>query len=250
MHSTRNSFASVAIVIASLFWAQGICTQMFFPEPVEETIESVGNCHFDDADCFPTWVGIEQGVTEDGFPTLGSPDAPFIIAVFEDYGCVMCDDGTEQLLILQEIAANYVRKGQAQFWHIPIVTNIPMVDFPTSSSINSAKAALCAAEQRATWQYHQEIIVLRETEDTAGLTSENLVMLGEAIGLDRTAMEACMESISIEAHMTTVQEWQTTQNQVNVLRYLISVDGGVTWVKSGYLFYDIIAPGIEEANRD
>lgn len=86
---------------------------------------------------------IETGITEDGFPYMGSPDAPVKFVEFSDYTCGHCRTfflEKEPLLV-----RDYVAAGKIQYIYHYYALRQTLL----------AEAAHCAADQGHFWEYHK-----------------------------------------------------------------------------------------------
>src|SRR5215207_9426770 len=87
--------------------------------------------------------------TADGL-TLGDPNAPAKIEVFEDFQCPACKKFTETIepVVLSEL----VQTGKAYY----VFHNYPFLDrnSATKESHDAANAGLCANDQGKFWEYH------------------------------------------------------------------------------------------------
>lgn len=144
--------------------------------------------------------GIEVGTSEEGFPTIGSADAPVQIIEISSFDCGACGFYHEEVFpaILERVAA-----GEVQFTYVPI--------FGTGSLADGAQAAiasLCAAEQGAFWPYHDMLFSWQEINEFA-YVGERLTNGFEALGLDTDAYNTCVAEEAtipvIEAAFTYAQ---------------------------------------------
>ena len=129
-------------------------------------------------DLYPS---LQQGVTADGLPYLGDPNAPVTMRVFEDLGCPNCKtffQDTETLVIEEYVATGKVR--------IVIIS----MAFVNNQSFAGAEAVSCAADQGKFWEYRD---VLFETQGQKPFTRETLVEIAEGLGLDRSAFTNCYD---------------------------------------------------------
>jgi protein-disulfide isomerase len=202
-----------------MFWAQATCAELLFPQPAFEE-GSAASRHYADEASFPTWVGIEQGVTDEGFPTLGSADASIIVAEFGDFGCPHC---LAFLPDVQALTDAYVRDGRAQLVYVPLTF------VAGKNSVNAAEAAICAADQGAFWQLHQVIFEIQESQGATAFTTSNLVEAAEEIGLDGAALEDCMQSVRPEGVLSLATEFQRDMEVGGTPSIVYSLDGGETW---------------------
>lgn len=122
-------------------------------------------------------------------PSKGRPDAPVVVVEFSDYQCPFCKRFVEETLPALQ---RYIDEGTVRFI---------FVDFPLDGihpqARAAAQAAHCAAEQggnEAYWQMHDALFARQEEwagqEDAASVLAE----LANDIGLDGSAVQACIES--------------------------------------------------------
>lgn len=122
--------------------------------------------------------------------TVGRPDAPMLLEVFEDFQCPFCLRYTalDEPTLIDE----YVKTGKLriQFRHFPILG---------TESTRAHRAAVCAAEQGKFWQYHHALFLsLAEdgrTQHNVGVYSDsNLRKRAEEVGLDLATYDICIQS--------------------------------------------------------
>jgi protein-disulfide isomerase len=128
------------------------------------------------------YIGLEQGYTEQGFPRLGSPDAPVVVEEFASYACSHCRDFHDERFpdLLDEIAA-----GQVQFVLIPV----PQIG-PGAGT--AAKAAFCAGEQGRYWEMSDVLFDWQQRFITLTFADRRIRQGAENMGLDPAAFDACM----------------------------------------------------------
>ena len=179
-------------------------------------------CNYEDEDCYGVYFNLESGQRdEDGTPFIGSPDAPIIIAEFSDFGCPHCMEFHPTLVSLIE---EFAHTGQAQFEYRPLTF------VAGRNSEVAAEAALCAAEQGAFWQYHDELFEIQEAQTASAFESGTMKDLAEEMGLDGDTLEDCMNS---NRPRNTLRAASALQNQLGISgtpAIAYSVDGGETWV--------------------
>lgn len=130
------------------------------------------------------YMDLEQGYTDQGFPRLGSADAPVVVEEFASFACPHCREFDENELpdLLDEIAA-----GQVQFVLIPM-QNIG------SGAETAARAALCAGEQGRFWEMH-DVLFYWQKEFIVSVFAERRILEGvENMGLDTDAFESCLDA--------------------------------------------------------
>ena len=182
--------------------------------------------------------GLGVGITEDGFPYKGSPDAPVKIIEYSDYLCGHCKGFALEKEPI--IAKEYVETGQVQYiYHYYALGE---------AQVLLGEAAHCAADQGQFWDYHK---VMFENQSRFGsiATMDDLQALlrqfAEQAGLDVTEFEAC---------------WDSHQHQQTIIDAVMSarengVGGTPTISIQGELFvgnqpYDVFQKAIEAALSD
>jgi protein-disulfide isomerase len=135
---------------------------------------------------------IPQGLTADGRPYLGHPDAPVEIVDFSDFQCPHCKNFAVN--IAPKVMAEYVSSGQARL----VFRHFPILDDPEKGameSTNAAIAATCAKEQDAFWELHDLLFAKQPAVRNSGaFTQSALASMAHDIGLDMEAFSACMTS--------------------------------------------------------
>ena len=114
-------------------------------------------------------------------PANGPDSAPVTIVEVSDYHCPFCRRHVQQTQ--PQLYLDYVRAGKVRhvFLHYPIEQLHP-------DAYRSHEAASCAADQGKFWELHAKLF------ETPLRTIEQLVPLGQSVGLDANALRACLES--------------------------------------------------------
>jgi len=132
------------------------------------------------AEASENYAGLERGVSENGYPQLGSPDAPVLITEYSSFGCGHCanfhDNQFMQLL-------DDVRAGRLQIVYVP-VTN----QFAAAASA----AALCALDQGRFWEMHDLLYNWLRQYANSAYTLDRIMLGASALGLDLPTFEACL----------------------------------------------------------
>jgi len=120
---------------------------------------------------------------------MGDPNAPVVIAVFEDFQCPACQNYTEEVETL--ITETYVATGQVYY----VFHQYPFID---SASVNkesqqAANASMCAAEQGLFWEYHDILFANWNGENAGAFNDRRLTAFAEALGLDMGSFSSCFE---------------------------------------------------------
>jgi protein-disulfide isomerase len=117
--------------------------------------------------------------------SLGDPQAPVLVEVFEDFQCPACRRFNEA--IEPPIIDAYVATGKARlaFLQYPFIGN---------ESLQAAKASLCAAELNRFWDYKEILFANQTGENVGAFLDSRLVAFAESIGIDAEDFRACLNS--------------------------------------------------------
>jgi protein-disulfide isomerase len=129
------------------------------------------------------YADLEQGITDEGFPRLGRPDAAVIVEEFSSFACPHCRTFHEEQFrdLLDKIAA-----GRVQFVYIP-VTHIGR------GAKNAAKGALCAGEQGRFWAMHDTLFYWQGEFLASPFGKRRIENGAQNLGLDSAAFKKCMD---------------------------------------------------------
>jgi protein-disulfide isomerase len=126
--------------------------------------------------------------------SLGDPNAPATIDVFEDFQCPACKSFTENTepLVIQ----NLVATGKARY----VFHNYPFLDDQSAGkeSDQAANAAMCASEQNKFWEMHSILFVNWNGENMGSFNNRRLQAMAESIGLDMDAFNSCFTANKYE----------------------------------------------------
>jgi protein-disulfide isomerase len=125
------------------------------------------------------------GVTPEGEPYKGSPDAPLQLVEYSDFLCSHCRDFADTL---QKISPDYIETGKLQV----VFRNFA---FLAPESNRAAQAAECALDQGADkfWQYH-DLLFANQGTGLAAYTSSQLETYARQVGLDVSSFDSCLQS--------------------------------------------------------
>ncbi len=129
---------------------------------------------------------IAGGFTEEGFPYLGSPDAPVTMVEFTDFNCSHCRSYNleHEASILEE----FVATGKVRY----------VVHYYSSSnprSMQAAEAAMCAADQNLYFQFQHALF------ENPAASRDDFLARAREVGLDEDKFAACWDS---ERHRGTL----------------------------------------------
>ena len=131
--------------------------------------------------------------------SLGDPNAPVTIDVFEDFQCPACQRFTENTepLIIQ----NLVASGQARY----VFHNYPFLDGngagSSGESDQAANAVMCANEQDKFWEMHSILYANWNGENQGAFSNRRLQAMAESLGLDMDAFNSCFSANKYEAEI-------------------------------------------------
>ena len=124
--------------------------------------------------------------------SIGDPNAPVVIDVFEDFQCPACQYFTESIEPL--IIKYLVETGEARF----VFHNYPFIDGDGAGnggeSDQAANASMCAKEQDKFWEMQAIIYANWNGENQGNLNNKRLKAMAETIGLDTGAFNSCFDS--------------------------------------------------------
>lgn len=121
--------------------------------------------------------------------TMGDPNAPVTIEVFEDFQCPSCKSYSEQ--VEPQVVETYVNSGQVYY----IFRHFPFLDdgAPRNESDQAANASMCAADENRFWDYHDMLFANWDGENQGAFTDKRLVAFAEALELDMPSFNECFE---------------------------------------------------------
>jgi protein-disulfide isomerase len=124
--------------------------------------------------------------------SLGDPNAPATIDVFEDFQCPACQFFTQS--VEPQIIKYLVETGKARL----VFHNYPFIDgdgaFNGGESDQAANAAMCANEQDKFWDMQAIIYANWNGENQGNLSARKLKALAETVGLDTNAFNTCFDA--------------------------------------------------------
>lgn len=131
--------------------------------------------------------GVPAGVTEDGAPFRGSPDAAVTMVEYSDFQCPFCRRHAEQTA--PQLDEQYVATGKVKH----VYKNFPLRKIHPQAE-PAAQAALCAGVQGKFWPMHDMLFERQDMwagqEDAAPIFRQ----FAEELGLDMDAFDACWKA--------------------------------------------------------
>ncbi len=131
--------------------------------------------------------GVPAGVTEDGAPYRGNPDAPVTMIEYSDYQCPFCRRYFEETS--PTLTRDYIATGKVRH----VFKNFPLTGIHPQA-VGAAQAAMCAGVQGKFWPMHD--LLFERQDDWAGNenAAEVFRSLAEELNLDMDAYNACWDA--------------------------------------------------------
>ena len=127
--------------------------------------------------------------------SMGNPDAPVKMDVWEDFQCSGCLSYTTKLE--PQILQTYVETGNVYYtFHF-----YPFIDGGQGESHDAANAAMCAGAQERFWDYHAILYANWIGENAGSFTKSRLRAFAQNIGLDMTAFDQCFQENTYSAQI-------------------------------------------------
>jgi protein-disulfide isomerase len=138
--------------------------------------------------------------------SLGSPEAPVVVQLWEDFLCPSCQAFSRG--VKPQIVEEYVKSGQVrlEFHHFPLQQHAP-------GSFMAALGAECAADQNLFWPFHDKAFQVISSEQQGGATFEKLTEFATIAGLDVGQFQACLSG---QQHQETITTSLTQAGQLGL----------------------------------
>ncbi len=119
--------------------------------------------------------------------TIGNPEAPVKVDVWEDFQCPACKSYSESVEI--QIIKDYVDTGKIfyTFHHYPFIDS----QVTTKESHQAANASMCAGAQNLFWDYKTILYANWNGENQGSFSDKRLVAFAESLGLDMNEFNTC-----------------------------------------------------------
>ncbi len=141
----------------------------------------------------PIWSPTDQ---VNGF-SMGDPDAPVVIEVWEDFQCPYCQRFTYE--IEPAIVEQYVKTGDVRL----VFRNLA---FLGEESHWAAVASSLAADQDLFWPFHDYLFANFRGNESGGFHIDRLLEMGEAVGLDMDEFKQGLVLENARARFADIQE--------------------------------------------
>lgn len=137
----------------------------------------------------PTDATAPRGVTDTYGVSVGQPDAPVTLTVYEDFQCPICKQYEEWL---GDTISQNVDSGALRVIYRPLAFLDRMSS--TDYSSRALETAACALDDGGVDVFvalHQLLFENQPAENSAGLTDAELAGLAVRAGADKSAIETC-----------------------------------------------------------
>ncbi len=130
--------------------------------------------------------------------SMGDPNAPVRVDVYEDFQCPACKSFTED--VETRLIEAYIKTGKIYyvFHHFPFLDDRVL----TKESDQAANASLCANEQGRFWDYHDILFANWDGENEGGFADKRLIAFADNLGLDMDAFNACFAENRYKSQIT------------------------------------------------
>ena len=129
---------------------------------------------------------------------LGSATAPVVLEVYSDFQCPAC----KQFVTLQlsRLVSDFVTPGTLRIE----ARDIDILGKGTpNESLELATGAACAAAQDRYWQFHDYVFWNQGRENRGDHDAAFIARVADAVGVDRTAWDACVALPASRTAITT-----------------------------------------------
>lgn len=133
----------------------------------------------------PPPADFPSGLTPDGYPYKGNPQARVVIEEFADFQCPYC--GRYAVEVAPRLDEKYVKTGQVYvvFRYFPFIG---------PESFRAAEAAACAAEAGKFWEYQYVVFANQRGENRGWFSTDRLADFARLVGLDVESFRGCLGS--------------------------------------------------------
>lgn len=155
---------------------------------------------------------------------LGSPDAPVVVQLWEDFLCPSCQ--TFARTVKPQLVEQYVKSGQVrlEYHYFPLTQHEPGASM-------SALAAECAADQGMFWPYHDKVFQTAAVDQQGAVQFDDLVDYARAMGIDEQQFSSCLSS---QQHRATINDSVAMAQQLQ-LQFTPSIIVGETLLQDASL---------------
>ena len=121
--------------------------------------------------------------------TMGDPNAPVVMEVYEDFQCPACKQFNDT--VKPQIIENFIKTGQVLLVYRHFA-------FLGPESRAAAEASMCATEQERFWDYHDVLFENQVGENIGSFSDRRLIAFAEQLDLDMDAFRSCIADTRYE----------------------------------------------------
>jgi protein-disulfide isomerase len=136
------------------------------------------------------YVDVEQGLSEEGYPRIGNPDAPVRVKEYSSFDCPHCRDFHDEVF---PALLDRAKAGEIIFTYVPLHSTGSV-----RGGVDAAHAALCAAQQDVFWPFHDTLFNWQGVYVNQAFTFQRMASGADGLGLDRTNWENCYRGASTD----------------------------------------------------
>lgn len=129
-----------------------------------------------------------QNIPLEGQPSIGNPNAPVKVVVFEDFKCTYCK--TFETTIFPDLEARYIRSGKIQYTFIN-----HLVVSPNGDSKTAAIAGECVTRQKPAlfFPFLHSMFNAQMEESTTWATPKTILYMASKVpGINTEQLETCL----------------------------------------------------------
>jgi protein-disulfide isomerase len=158
-------------------------------QPLEASIPPVSEARYRD---------ILASRSAEGYPRLGTTDAPVQVSVYSAFDCAECRAFHEAII---DRLVERVRSGSMLLTFVPLSGTGDVVN-----GEGAARAAVCVAEQGRFWAFHDALFAWQAQYGNQAFSNARLVSGVNALGVDRGQYDGCIGSGRPQEVLRTARE--------------------------------------------
>jgi protein-disulfide isomerase len=138
------------------------------------------------AEAAARYEGLPQSETDEGFPMLGSDDAPVKVVEYASFDCTHCREFHDSVL---PTIIERVRAGEVQYTYVPLYNTGSI-----ANGLGAAQAAMCVGEQGKFWEFHDALFTWQGLYANTAFSQQRVNTGVDNIGINRAQWDQCMGS--------------------------------------------------------
>lgn len=150
-------------------------------------------------DALRRYEGLQQSVSEQGFPQIGDPDAPLEVYQISSFSCPFCADF--YLNVFPELLAR-VESGEVLYIFVPFAGMGGVGDGYTASL-----AGVCAAQQDHFYTYAELLFAWQIRYQNDAFSLSRVEQLASFAGLDFDAWQTCITDPATDGILIDAQNF-------------------------------------------